>query len=241
MKEKKLNNYISIYIGMRFDYYLKMLVLGDTGVGKTCLMQGICDEEVPLEHTPTIGIDFKSVTQKDEDGNIVKLQIWDAAGNPSFRSIVQTYCSCVCGVIIVFDISKRDTFRSIKDWYEMANTGSGFAQSKTRLPLVIVANKRDLSQRRVVTYKEGLDLARELNGKYIETSARGGINVEGLKNGIITAMMEIARKKRFEELNKPVPSSEKAAMRYVKINEDYDKKIKCINCWWPILRFFRIR
>ena len=220
---------------MRFDYYLKMLVIGDTGVGKTCLMQSICDEEVPLEHTPTIGIDFKSVTQKDEDGNVVKLQIWDAAGNPSFKSIVQTYCSCVCGVIIVFDISKRDTFRSIKDWYEMANAGSGYASSKTTLPLVIVANKRDLSQRRVVTYKEGLDLARELNGKYIETSARGGINVEGLKNGIITAMMEIARKKRYDALNIPVPLTEKKARSYIKLDEQ-DSRYTIRGCWFAFLK-----
>ena len=226
---------------MRFDYYLKMLVLGDTCVGKTCLMQGICDEEVPLEHTPTIGIDFKSVTQKDDNGNIVKLQIWDAAGNPSFRSIVQSYCACVCGVIIVYDITRRDTFRAVREWYDLAKEGRGVQYRKTLLPLVIVANKRDLGTRRVVTYKEGLDLAKELDGRYIETSARGGINVEGLKNGIITAMLDIARQKRYEDLNKPIPSSEKSAMRYVKINEDYDKKIKCINCWWPVLRFFRIR
>ena len=208
-----------IYIGdMRSDYYLKLILLGDAQVGKSSLADALAGKDPEVSYIPTIGIDFRSIRQRADNGDIVKLHVWDAAGADGFRSIVETYCACVGGAVVIYDVTRRDTFRAVEGWITLAKE-SRSAEKNTFFPVVVVGNKLDLSTRRVVTFKEGMEMAESLGAKYMETSARGGINVAGLKDGMIDMMLNVVKKKH-ENYSEGIPEvSDRQRMSYTLLDD----------------------
>jgi small GTP-binding protein len=95
---------------------LKMLVIGDSGVGKTCLLLRFSDNSFSTNHLATIGVDFKIKELTLSDGKQYKLQIWDTAGQERFRTITHTYYKGAMGIILVFDLTDRDSFNNIQSW-----------------------------------------------------------------------------------------------------------------------------
>lgn len=99
----------------QYDYLLKLIVIGDSSVGKTCLLLRFSDDQFPLSHMPTIGIDFRIKTI-NLMGKNVKLQVWDTAGQERFRTITQTYYKGAMGILLVYDCSEEVTFNNIQNW-----------------------------------------------------------------------------------------------------------------------------
>ncbi|KAL4433544.1 hypothetical protein ABPG74_002941 [Tetrahymena malaccensis] len=157
---------------MSYAYLLKYIVIGDTGVGKSSLIMQFTQEVFRDKHDITVGVEFGAKVIKI-NGQSVKLQIWDTAGQEDFRSIVRSYYRSTAGALVVYDITRRDTFKHITRWVEEA-TNNG----NSTLTFMLIGNKSDLESQREVTYEEGLQLAKEHNMLFIETSAKTKHNVE---------------------------------------------------------------
>ncbi|CAG5126683.1 unnamed protein product [Candidula unifasciata] len=156
-----------------FDYLFKIVLIGDAGVGKTCVVQRFKSGTYTEKHGSTIGVDFTMKTL-NIDGKLVKLQIWDTAGQERFRTITQSYYRSANGVIITYDISKRETFEAIPRWLDDIKRYAG-----PNVVQLLVGNKCDLESLREVTVSEAQALASSQNFiDAVETSAKENTNVD---------------------------------------------------------------
>jgi len=158
--------------GDDFDMHIKLLMLGDTGVGKTCLLLRFAYDSFSPTFITTIGIDFK-IKHIALDGMHVKLQIWDTAGQERFRTITVSYFKGAHGVILVYDVTDRDTFDNIRHWLAQIQK-----HADRNVSTILIGNKSDKSQLRMVSKAEGETLAKEIGVQFFETSAKGNILVE---------------------------------------------------------------
>mmetsp|Transcript_2456 Transcript_2456/g.5495 ORF Transcript_2456/g.5495 Transcript_2456/m.5495 type:complete len:206 (-) Transcript_2456:449-1066(-) len=173
-----------------YDLLFKLLLIGDSGVGKSCLLVRFADDTFSEIYMSTIGVDFKIRTVK-RDGKTIKLQIWDTAGQERFRTITSSYYRGAHGIIIVFDLTNRESFSNVKSWLrEIARFAS---ENVSRL---LVGNKSDLSMQRVVDFETAKEFADAHDMKYIETSARTAENVE---DAFLEMAREIQASNRFEQ------------------------------------------
>mmetsp|Transcript_29744 Transcript_29744/g.75722 ORF Transcript_29744/g.75722 Transcript_29744/m.75722 type:complete len:214 (-) Transcript_29744:257-898(-) len=156
---------------MSYAYLFKYIIIGDTGVGKSCLLLQFTDKRFRADHDLTIGVEFGARLITIEDKQI-KLQIWDTAGQESFRSITRSYYRGASGALLVYDISRRDTFNHLTRWLEEAR-----ANANPNMAIMLIGNKCDLD-RREVSYEEGAQFAREHGLIFRETSAKTAQNVE---------------------------------------------------------------
>jgi small GTP-binding protein len=159
-------------VTINYDHMVKILILGDTSVGKSNLMLRYTEDDFLENHITTIGFDFKTKVVNFEDqkqSKYVKLQIWDTSGQERYMAITKNIYAKVQGIILVFDITEINTFNNIEKWLNTLKDNGEF-------PVVLVGNKIDLKNR-VVSYEEGKNLADEHKLCYFETSARDNINV----------------------------------------------------------------
>ncbi|CAE7724377.1 YPTV4 [Symbiodinium sp. KB8] len=157
--------------GMSYAYLFKYIIIGDTGVGKSCLLLQFTDKRFRTDHDLTIGVEF-GARLINIDNKQIKLQIWDTAGQESFRSITRSYYRGASGALLVYDISRRDTFNHLTRWLEEARQNAN-----ANMVIMLIGNKCDLD-RREVTYEEGAQFARDHGLIFRETSAKTAQNVE---------------------------------------------------------------
>eukprot|EP01015_Nassula_variabilis_P021889 TRINITY_DN3955_c0_g1_i1.p2 TRINITY_DN3955_c0_g1~~TRINITY_DN3955_c0_g1_i1.p2 ORF type:complete len:226 (-),score=35.77 TRINITY_DN3955_c0_g1_i1:41-679(-) len=156
----------------QYDYLLKLLLIGNSGVGKSCMLMRYSENNFTSNFFNTIGVDFKIKSVNVENKN-VKMQIWDTAGQDRFRTITCSYYRGAHGIIVVYDITDRDSFENVKYW--MSEIDKYAQESVNRL---LVGNKVDLSDKRKVSYEEGLELARQYKIPFIEASAKNANNID---------------------------------------------------------------
>ncbi|CAH8476761.1 unnamed protein product [Heterobilharzia americana] len=154
-----------------YDHLFKLLLIGDSGVGKTSILFRFSEDEFNSTFIATIGIDFK-IRTIDIDGKKIKLQIWDTAGQERFRTITTAYYRGAMGIMLVYDVTNRCSFSSIKTW--MNNIDQHGNQDVERM---LLGNKCDADEAREIPYKEGLEYANSHGIRFMETSAKSGINV----------------------------------------------------------------
>ncbi|KAJ8926043.1 hypothetical protein NQ315_009898 [Exocentrus adspersus] len=157
-----------------FDFLFKIVLIGDCGTGKTCVVQRFKNGTFIERHGNTIGVDF-SMKTVIIDGKKVKLQIWDTAGQERFRTITQSYYRSANGVIIVYDITKRSSFLSVTKWVEEVRRYSG-----TSVLLALVGNKADLETLREVEFEEAEAMCQYMPEVLfvLEASAKDNSNIE---------------------------------------------------------------
>lgn len=156
-----------------FDYLFKIVLIGDAGVGKTCVVQRFKSGTYTEKHGSTIGVDFTMKTLNIE-GKLVKLQIWDTAGQERFRTITQSYYRSANGVVIAYDITKHPSFESLPRWLEDVKRYAG-----TNIVQLLVGNKCDLDHLREVRKDEAANMAKQLQlMDFLETSAKDNTNVD---------------------------------------------------------------
>ncbi len=154
------------------DYLFKILLIGDSGVGKSCILTRFADETFAESFISTIGVDFK-IRTIEIDNKMIKLQIWDTAGQERFRTITSSYYRGSHGVIIVFDVTNKISFNNVKMWLSEIDRHASPSVNK-----LLIGNKIDLGNKREVSYDEGKDFADSMGMPYLETSAKSGDNVE---------------------------------------------------------------
>lgn len=157
---------------MSYAYLFKYIIIGDTGVGKSCLLLQFTDKRFQPVHDLTIGVEF-GARMITIDTKQIKLQIWDTAGQESFRSITRSYYRGAAGALLVYDITRRDTFNHLTTWLEDARQ-----HSSSNMVIMLIGNKSDLEERREVKREEGDAFAREHGLIFMETSAKTAANVE---------------------------------------------------------------
>ena len=157
------------------DYLIKLILIGDSGVGKTCILMRFTDDTFITNYISTIGIDFKIKTIK-VDGKLVKLQIWDTAGQDRFRTITQTYYKGAMGVILAYDCTDENSFDNVKNWVKQLE-----AHANPGIVKVLVGNKCDCPDKKVESTR-GNELAKEYGMSFFETSAKNNINVKEVFN-----------------------------------------------------------
>jgi len=155
-----------------YDYLFKLLLIGDSGVGKSCLLLRFADNTYTDSYISTIGVDFK-IRTLDIDGKTVKLQIWDTAGQERFRTITSSYYRGAHGIIVVYDVTDKVSFNNVKQW--LGEIDRYACQSVNKL---LVGNKADLVEKKVCEYNEAKEFADSLGISFLETSAKSAHNVE---------------------------------------------------------------
>ena len=172
---------------------LKILIIGDTFVGKTSLLLKYCDGQFPETHMATIGVEFKDKTIK-LNGREIKLQIWDTSGQERFRSITQNFYRNADGIIFVFDVTKTETFNHIKDWLLDAQV------EDSDIKRILVGNKTDLAENRVIDKAKMESFAETKKMKSFETSAKNGSNVDLIFTEIASLILANKTEKEINEL-----------------------------------------
>ncbi len=189
------------------EYSFKILLLGDTSVGKTCFLKRYTDNTFQDAYLSTIGFDFKYKLVTLEDGKIVKVQLWDTAGEERFRTIAKSYYKGAHGIVLIYDVTNRKTYENIRKWMNQIKD-----DSSSNISIILVANKIDCENEfRQVTKEEGEVLAKNNNLPIFEASAKDNINVEESFKYLI------------EEINKKI--SHFTVQTTTKLNND-NKNIK---------------
>ncbi|XP_004596685.2 ras-related protein Rab-26 isoform X2 [Ochotona princeps] len=174
-----------------YDVAFKVMLVGDSGVGKTCLLVRFKDGAfLAGAFISTVGIDFRNKAL-DVDGTKVKLQLWDTAGQERFRSVTHAYYRDAHALLLLYDVTNRLSFDSIQAWLTEIKE-----HAQHNVVLMLLGNKVDSTQERVVKREDGEKLAKEYGLPFMETSAKTGLNVE-------LAFMAIAKELRQRSLETP--------------------------------------
>uniref|UniRef100_A0A0E0MS70 GTP-binding protein n=2 Tax=Oryza TaxID=4527 RepID=A0A0E0MS70_ORYRU len=155
-----------------YDYLFKLLLIGDSGVGKSCLLLRFADDSYLDSYISTIGVDFK-IRTVEQDGKTIKLQIWDTAGQERFRTITSSYYRGAHGIIIVYDVTDQESFNNVKQWLNEIDRYASDNVNK-----LLVGNKSDLTANKVVSSETAKAFADEMGIPFMETSAKNATNVE---------------------------------------------------------------
>jgi|TARA_B100001540_G_scaffold204476_1_gene180148 Ras-related protein Rab-8A len=157
----------------QYDHLIKLLLIGDSGVGKSCLLLRFSDDQFTTSFITTIGIDFK-IRTVDLDGSRVKLQIWDTAGQERFRTITTAYYRGAMGILLTYDVTDEQSFDNVRNW--MRNIEQHATENVCK---ILVGNKSDVpEEKRRVSAARGKAMADEFGIPFFETSAKAGFQVE---------------------------------------------------------------
>ena len=162
-----------------FDTILKIVIIGDSGVGKTNLVSRYLHNTFKEDTKATIGVEFGEKPYTF-NGSKIKAQIWDTAGQERYRSIATLYYKGAKGNVVVYDVTQRTSFENVEKWINQTKQ-----HTDPNISLILVANKIDLVDNREVTKEEGEEKAKTLGIPYLETSAKDSINVDKAFNSLI--------------------------------------------------------
>ena len=174
----------------------KILILGDSTVGKTCFLTRYADNTFQENQMATLGVDYKLKNIKMEDGNIVKLQIWDTAGQDRFHSLTRNYFKGAHGIILLYDITTQSSFDNVSNWIKQIKE-----DASEKVVIILVGNKIDLEHKRAIPTEEGEKIAEDFGLIFFECSAKTGKNINEAFNELI--------KKTVANFSKPAGKGQK--------------------------------
>jgi small GTP-binding protein len=166
----------------KFDEKIKLMVLGDAFVGKTSIIQKYCKDIFLKDYKNTVGFDFQNKIIKVKKKKI-NLQIWDTAGQERYRALGNSYIKLSQGFLVIYDISNRESFININNWMETI-------KQNRNVKFILIGNKKDLSDKREVSIKEGKDLSEKFGCSFFETSALDGENIDKIFHKFTEELLE---------------------------------------------------
>ncbi|KAE8588895.1 hypothetical protein XENTR_v10022800 [Xenopus tropicalis] len=172
-----------------YDHLFKLLLIGDSGVGKTCLIVRFSEDSFNSTYISTIGIDFKIRTTEIE-GKKIKLQVWDTAGQERFKTITTAYYRGAMGIILVYDITDERSYENIQNWMKSIKENAAAGVER-----MLLGNKCDMENKRKVPKERGEKLAKEHGIRFFETSAKSSQNVDEAFNTLARdILMKISKR-----------------------------------------------
>ena len=171
-------------INENFDYILRLLIVGDSTVGKTNFIMRFINDKFNESYMTTSGIDLKTKDIEIKNKNI-RIQIWDTAGQEKYRAITRNLFLKVLGVLIIYDITNEKSYNNLKTWVQLIREDCG-----SHMQIIIVGNKCDLDSERKINQEEVLKYARKEKIEYIETSCKTGENVQKAVKTICEKILE---------------------------------------------------
>ncbi|KAK7275404.1 hypothetical protein RIF29_16520 [Crotalaria pallida] len=176
----------------KIDYVFKVVVIGDSAVGKTQILSRFAKNEFCFDSKSTIGVEFQTKTVTI-NGKVIKAQIWDTAGQERYRAVTSAYYRGALGAMLVYDITKRQSFDHVVRWVEELR-----AHADSAIVIMLVGNKGDLEDQRVVSSEDAVEFAEEQGLFFSETSALSGQNVETAFLKLLEEINRVVSKKALE-------------------------------------------
>ena len=202
-------------INSDFEFLIKLVVIGDSGVGKTNFIFQFTEGRFSRAHVTTIGFDYKSkIIKLPNKKKVIKLQIWDTAGQERYMAVNKNLFQKVQGIILMYDLTNRDSFEHIQSWLNLVK------KNVSNKIVMLVANKLDLAEeKRIVTEEEGEDIGKKNDMLFFEGSGASGENVDK----IFTKMAEMVYTKLIDERSERGDYENKN----LKLDKNNSKKKKC--------------
>ena len=173
---------------------LKILIIGDSNVGKTSILLQYTSNFFQETHIATIGVEFK-LKEIMLDNIEYKLNIWDTAGQERFKAITKSFFKAADGIVFVYDVTNKPSFVNIKNWIKDA-------ESKANdFKIIIVGNKIDLNDSREVSFEEGKNLAKKKNCPFFESSAKDKINIDEIFITLLEEILKAQKNLKEEKIN----------------------------------------
>ncbi|KAL8161088.1 hypothetical protein V2J09_012577 [Rumex salicifolius] len=203
-----------------YDYLFKIVLIGDSGVGKSNILTRFTRNEFSIDSKSTIGVEFATKTMQVE-GKVVKAQIWDTAGQERYRAITSAYYRGAVGCLLIYDITKMQSFDNLTRWLKELRD-----HADSNIVIMVVGNKSDLRHLRSVSEEQGRKLAEDEELIFLETSALDATNIIRAFNTIIYEIYQIVNKKALaaKEASGAVPQG---AMINVMAMNGNNKGLKC--------------
>ena len=165
-----------------YDIKLKIMVLGESMVGKTCLINRYTNDKFGGRYLCTVGIDFQK-KKIEKNNKKILLQIWDTAGQERFRNVTKTYFHTSQGFVLAYDINNRESFEKVEYWIEEIKSKAG-----ENIKCVLIGTKCDMDKREV-DEEEGIELGKKFGYKFLETSAKENINIDETFETLVSEIM----------------------------------------------------
>ncbi|KAK3019251.1 hypothetical protein RJ639_004456 [Escallonia herrerae] len=175
-----------------YEYLFKLVLIGDSGVGKSNILSRFTRNEFNLESKSTIGVEFATRSLKI-DGKVIKAQIWDTAGQERYRAITSAYYRGAVGALLVYDVTRHITFENVERWLRELRD-----HTDPNIVVMLIGNKSDLRHLVAVSVEEGKSLAERESLYFMETSALEATNVENAFAEVLTQIYRIVSKKAVE-------------------------------------------
>ena len=199
-----------------YEELFKILILGDSGVGKTNLLSRYCNNVFGKDTKATIGVDF-DFKYYNKNGKTYKAQIFDTAGQERFKSVIKGFFNGTHGVVLVYDITSKKSFESIKNWFNDCKENI-----RNQFSCILIGNKNDLDNRQVSTH-EGEEMAKSLQLPFMEVSAKTADNVEKAFEALLDVIYEKYKDSDdFEDIN---PNDKN--IKFEDVNNRKDNKKCC--------------
>ncbi|KAG3097003.1 Ras-related protein [Phytophthora idaei] len=210
-----------------YDYLFKIVLIGDSGVGKSNLLSRFTRNEFNLESKSTIGVEFatKSIVA---EGKTIKAQIWDTAGQERYRAITSAYYRGAVGALLVYDITKHGTFENVERWLKELRD-----HADANTVIMLVGNKSDLRHLRAVSTEEAMAFAEKNSLAFIETSALEATGVDTAFQRILTEIYKLMSRKTIqaeENATASLPTGNSIAITTENTTESQKKKKKSGCC-----------
>ncbi|CAH2073258.1 unnamed protein product [Thlaspi arvense] len=175
----------------KIDYVFKLVLIGDSGVGKSQILSRYARNEFSLDSKATIGVEFQTRTLV-LDHKSVKAQIWDTAGQERYRAVTSAYYRGAVGAMLVYDVTRRQTFDHIPRWLEELR-----GHADKNIVIMLVGNKSDLEDQRAISTEDAKEFAEKEGLFFLETSALNAVNVESAFSTVLTEIFNIVNKKNL--------------------------------------------
>ncbi|KAK7305804.1 hypothetical protein VNO77_43716 [Canavalia gladiata] len=208
-----------------YDYLFKIVLIGDSGVGKSNILSRFTRNEFCLESKSTIGVEFATRTLQVE-GKTVKAQIWDTAGQERYRAITSAYYRGAVGALLVYDITKRQTFDNVQRWLRELRD-----HADSNIVIMMAGNKSDLNHLRAVSTEDAQNLAEKEGLSFLETSALEAFNVEKAFQTILFDIYQIISKKALaaQEAASTTSLPQGTTINVSNMSSNVEKKTCCSN------------
>lgn len=208
-----------------YDYLYKIVLIGDTGVGKSNLLSRFTRDEFNLESKSTIGVEFATKSVQTE-GRVIKAQIWDTAGQERYRAITSAYYRGAVGALLVYDISKRTSFENVERWLTELRD-----HAERNIVVLLVGNKSDLKHLRSVRQEEATSYAEREGLAFMEASALDATNVDEVFHKILTEIYHLRSDQIAESGESPVRQMPNAEL--IRLEPDHQPQVpaqkkKCV-------------